>query len=83
MDESAFDAYLLDDALDAYSTPIGSQQMGKVEMKNLMSEKAISMKESIEQEQPRFLEQVHQFNRNMEQNVRIDRYPGDFKFAMV
>jgi len=48
-----------------------------------MSEKAISMKESIEQEQPRFLEQVHQFNRNMEQTVRIESYPGDFKFAMV
>jgi hypothetical protein len=83
MDESAFDAYLLADALDAYSMPSGTQEMGKVPISQLMSRQEVSLKESIEQQQPKFLEEVHRFNSKMEQNVRIERFPGEFKFAMV
>jgi hypothetical protein len=38
---------------------------------------------AIEQNQPKYLEEVSRFNSTMTQNICIRKYPNDFVFSMV
>ena len=85
MDFDAFDSYAgAPSAFADYgSKSISGQQMGKVAIESLMSKESVDLKHTIEQEQPRFLEQVHRFNASAHQSICVQRFPDNYVFSMV
>lgn len=84
--ESDLDAYGLQDPfehLGDYCIQSKSQEMGKVAIESLMSDQSLRAKQTIEQDQPRYLEEVHKFNSSSEQRICVQRFPDNFVFSMV
>lgn len=62
----------IDHPFDDYVIPI------ETEAKNVQANIA-----AIEQNQPKYLEEVNRFNSTMTQNICVQKYPNNFVFSMV
>lgn len=83
MDFSAFDAYTkVGQNFDAWSMGPAAQDMGAVEIEQLMARADLEHRRQIEQQQTTYLTQLQRFNANTKQNQSAVKYTNDFVLAL-
>jgi hypothetical protein len=84
MDFSAFDAYTnVGQNFDAWAQvePV-TQDMGAVDVEQLMGRADIEQRRQLEQQQTNYLSQLQRFNAAPQQNQRAEKYTGGFALAL-